>query len=163
MRHPSQQLAPVSQYELAVVAALRAHAWLWLTACEVQDASAPHIIPVKGTRNVGVKRRVVRHHLERLAVVGAVEVGNPWEQHERAQPYYRWLRSAPADYVEHLQQAARAAGRILPAVADPPTHCALGHAFTTEGEATVHVFPDGQHGCIPLPGGRVPGVRPRTS
>lgn len=132
----TDELQPVSQYELTVVGVLRLNAWRWLLADSVHQECD------------WLKRRVVRHHLERLLAAGVIEQGSPWGPY-RHLVGYRWSSTAPAAYVAHLERAARAAGAELPSLGQAPTHCDEGHLFTTEGVATVWERPDGERFCIP--------------
>ena len=123
----------ISAYEVAVVNALRVRPWLWLRLDEVwRDARRWH----------PVKRRQVRHHLQRFERLGLVETTDQLDPYPGM--FYSWSTNANAAAVVVLDRAAQAEGLLLAPLGIEPRHCPHGHAYAEHG----YRWPEGALACI---------------
>lgn len=133
---------PISEYELRIVDVLRRRSYERIVLGAVVEGS-------------GVRKRLVRHHLRRLASRDVVEVVDG-DNRVVPQSRYRWVGPDNHPYTVRLRAAARARGSDLAPLGERPTTCEEGHDLTAEGVG--HVFPDGGIGCFVCGGGL--GARP---
>lgn len=122
----------MSEYEWATLNALRSLAWRWACLDEICQAAREHF---------PVRRRVVRHHLDRFAEAGLVDRHDP---RVVSGGRFRWAPDPPADAVDHIEATARAEGFELVPVAPAPMHCTAGHVYALVG----HRWADGSLNCF---------------
>lgn len=124
---------PISEYEIAVVSALRRLGYRSLTIDVV-------------TKESKVKRRTAKHHLARLVDFGVVEAVDLGRPEVMSLPAWRWKGPETHGHVARLRQAARARGGDLPPVGEPPERCDEGHDLTDPDVG--YTWDDGYVGCI---------------